>query len=213
MKHLDVLAGAGLVLSRKKGRQRWHYVNLAPLMTLHERWSTPISEGLAAGLLAVKDQVEGPMGADLTTLDLQFEVEMAAPPSTVYAAITERPGGWWGPPYLRADASALSFEVIVGGQLIEHWDGGGQVLATVTGLTTDRWIHLTGPFHLGNAVATADFALSGDASSTVVRMGFTAYGLIPEELADGFRAAWTDLIGNRLKRFVEDGELAGLDAG
>ena len=44
MRHLAVLDHAGLVVNRKRGRQRWHYVNLAPLMRLHERWSTPQSE-------------------------------------------------------------------------------------------------------------------------------------------------------------------------
>ena len=213
MKHLDVLAGAGLVVNRKKGRQRWHYVNLAPLMTLHERWSSPIAERLAAGLLTLKHQVEGPMGSEVTTLDLQLEVEMAVPAPVVFAAITDRPGAWWGPPYLRPDASSVTLDASIGGQVIERWDGGGQVMATVTGLTTDRWIQLTGPFHLGNAVATADFELDGDNGVTVVRMSFSAYGLIPPELADGFRTAWGVLVGERLKAFVEDGTVSGLDAG
>jgi DNA-binding transcriptional ArsR family regulator len=31
MRHLDVLSQAGLVASRKRGRQRWHYLNTVPL--------------------------------------------------------------------------------------------------------------------------------------------------------------------------------------
>jgi len=36
MRHLDVLAAAGLVTSRKRGRERWHYLNAIPLQRIHE---------------------------------------------------------------------------------------------------------------------------------------------------------------------------------
>ena len=213
MKHLDVLAGAGLVVSHKLGRQRWHYVNLAPLMRLHERWSTPLSEGLASGLLAIKDRVEGAMVAELSTMDMEFEVVMAAPAAKIFAAITREPGAWWGPPYMAPDANALSLDACIGGRLVEHWAGGGQVMAAVTGLTDDRWIQLTGPFHLGNAVATADFHLTADGDATVVGLSFSAYGLIDPDMADAFGGAWRTLVGERLKAFVEDGTRLGIDPG
>jgi DNA-binding transcriptional ArsR family regulator len=213
MKHLDVLATAGLVVSRKKGRQRWHYVNLAPLMRLHERWSTPLSEGLATGLLAIKDRVEDVMSAEVSTMDMELEVVMAAPAEKIFAAITREPGAWWGPPYLRPDASSLVLDGRIGGRLVEHWADGGQVMATVTGLTDDRWLQLTGPFHLGNAVATVDFNLSGDDDTTVVGLSFSAYGLIDPDMAAAFQGAWRTLVGERLKAFVEDGTRLGIDPG
>ena len=48
MRHLDVLAQAGLVTSRKRGRQRWHYLNTVPLQRLHRRWADPAAAGFAA---------------------------------------------------------------------------------------------------------------------------------------------------------------------
>ena len=41
--HLDVLEGAGLVRTRKDGRYKFHYVDMAPLQAIVERW--PIKRG------------------------------------------------------------------------------------------------------------------------------------------------------------------------
>src|ERR1700694_175483 len=38
MRHLQVLAASGLVTSRKRGRERWHYLNAVPLQRMYERW-------------------------------------------------------------------------------------------------------------------------------------------------------------------------------
>src|SRR3712207_7155501 len=38
MKHLRVLEGAGLVTSRKVGRERHHYLNPVPIRRVHDRW-------------------------------------------------------------------------------------------------------------------------------------------------------------------------------
>src|SRR6516164_10396556 len=42
MRHLEVLSEAGLAVSRKRGRQRWHYLNTIPLQKLHRRWTEPV---------------------------------------------------------------------------------------------------------------------------------------------------------------------------
>lgn len=49
MRHLQVLAASGLISSRKRGRERWHYLNAVPLQRMYERWSTLT---LRAGLRA-----------------------------------------------------------------------------------------------------------------------------------------------------------------
>ena len=51
MRHLRVLAAAGLVANRARGRERWHYLNLVSLQTIHERWSRPVASGWATSLL------------------------------------------------------------------------------------------------------------------------------------------------------------------
>jgi DNA-binding transcriptional ArsR family regulator len=213
MRHLDALADAGLVLSRKRGRQRWHYVNLAPLLRLHERWSSPVSQGLASGLLGLKDAMEAGMGPEVSTLDIALEVRIEASPAAVFAALCEQPGAWWGHPFLRPDATRISLSGELGAQLIEHWPAGGMVLATVTGMTRDRWLQLSGSFHLGVTHAVASFDLNSIQGSTLLALDFRATGLIDPERAQAFRGGWRELVSVRLKAFVERGTRLGIDPG
>lgn len=38
--HLDVLESAGLITTKREGRYKFHYIDLAPLKTIAERWPT-----------------------------------------------------------------------------------------------------------------------------------------------------------------------------
>jgi DNA-binding transcriptional ArsR family regulator len=58
MKHLGVLEGAGLVLVRRRGRERWNYLNAVPLRQIYERWMGPYAELWSSSLLRLKDHVE-----------------------------------------------------------------------------------------------------------------------------------------------------------
>ena len=51
MQHLGVLERAGLVISRKEGRCRWNYLDVAPIQRVHERWIEAYAAP-AASLLA-----------------------------------------------------------------------------------------------------------------------------------------------------------------
>ena len=59
MKHLRVLEGAGLVVVRPKGRERWHYLNPVPLRVIYERWVSKYQSIWAGALLSLKRQAEG----------------------------------------------------------------------------------------------------------------------------------------------------------
>src|SRR5262250_2438164 len=58
MRHLEVLSQAGLVTSRKRGRERWHYLNTVPLQQLHRRWADPAAAGFASALLRLQGTLE-----------------------------------------------------------------------------------------------------------------------------------------------------------
>jgi DNA-binding transcriptional ArsR family regulator len=58
MKHLSVLADAGLVLSEKHGRTRALYFNPVPIQEIHERWTTEFSALWAAKLTRIQRAVE-----------------------------------------------------------------------------------------------------------------------------------------------------------
>ncbi len=58
MKHLGVLEMAGLVITRKQGRHKHHYLNPMPIRLVYERWIDKYRDRKAAALLELKDQLE-----------------------------------------------------------------------------------------------------------------------------------------------------------
>jgi DNA-binding transcriptional ArsR family regulator len=58
MKHLRVLEQAGLVVARKRGREKLHYLNPVPIRLIHDRWVSKYAEPWAAGLSGLKTDLE-----------------------------------------------------------------------------------------------------------------------------------------------------------
>jgi len=58
MKHLRVLEDAGLVVSRKRGREKLHYLNPVPIRLIHNRWIDKYTERQVSALLELKDELE-----------------------------------------------------------------------------------------------------------------------------------------------------------
>jgi DNA-binding transcriptional ArsR family regulator len=58
MRHLGVLEQAGLVVTRKRGRHKYHYLNPVPIRLIYERWIGKYRDRLTAPLLDLKDQLE-----------------------------------------------------------------------------------------------------------------------------------------------------------
>lgn len=58
MKHLGVLEQAGLVVTRKQGRHKYHYLNPVPIAAIQRRWIDKYRDRRAAGLLEIKQQLE-----------------------------------------------------------------------------------------------------------------------------------------------------------
>jgi DNA-binding transcriptional ArsR family regulator len=58
MRHLAVLEEAGLVVTRRQGRYKNHYLNPVPVALIAERWMGKYRERRAAALLDLKDRLE-----------------------------------------------------------------------------------------------------------------------------------------------------------
>jgi DNA-binding transcriptional ArsR family regulator/uncharacterized protein YndB with AHSA1/START domain len=214
MRHLEVLSEAGLVVSRKRGRQRWHYLNAIPLQKLHRRWAEPAAAGFASTLLRLQDTVEAEgrqMKPIQPTVDIAQDIEIAGTPTAVFAALTEDIGGWWGHPFVTARATSLAMDPRLGGLFVEQWDNGGQVIASVTGWAQDEYLQLTGSFHMGVGVGVVTFDLAESGASTLVRFSFRAIGVVDAEVAGAMSRAWAELVGTRLKGLVETGTRLGID--
>jgi len=58
MKHLRVLEDAGLVVTRKQGREKLHFLNPVPIRLIHDRWVSKYAEPWASGLAELKHDLE-----------------------------------------------------------------------------------------------------------------------------------------------------------
>ncbi|MGD0198456.1 MAG: SRPBCC domain-containing protein [Solirubrobacteraceae bacterium] len=97
MKHLRVLEQAGLVTTRRHGREKLHFLNPVPIRLVYERWVSKYAEPLAATLTGLKRELEGDMTnkaepytviGDRGAMTV-FEIYIKASPERVWEAITD----------------------------------------------------------------------------------------------------------------------------
>jgi DNA-binding transcriptional ArsR family regulator len=58
MKHLRVLERAGLVVTKKSGREKLHFLNAVPIRLIHDRWTRKYAEHPVSALVELKAQLE-----------------------------------------------------------------------------------------------------------------------------------------------------------
>jgi DNA-binding transcriptional ArsR family regulator len=58
MKHLRVLEDAGLVVTRRSGREKLHFLNPVPIRLIHDRWIDKFTERHASALATLKRELE-----------------------------------------------------------------------------------------------------------------------------------------------------------
>jgi DNA-binding transcriptional ArsR family regulator len=58
MKHLRVLEGAGLVVTRRSGREKLHFLNAVPIRQIHDRWIDKYTERQVSALTDLKNTLE-----------------------------------------------------------------------------------------------------------------------------------------------------------
>ena len=58
MKHLKVLEEAGLVITRREGREKLHFLNAVPIRLIHDRWIDKYKERELSALADLKHSLE-----------------------------------------------------------------------------------------------------------------------------------------------------------
>ena len=82
MKHLKQLEEAGLVVTRRRGREKLHFLNPVPIRLVHDRWVSKYAEPWAAALSDLKTTLEHPM-------EKVFEIYIRTTPERLWQAITD----------------------------------------------------------------------------------------------------------------------------
>src|ERR1700712_1779769 len=58
MKHLRVLEDAELIVTRRSGREKMHFINPVPIRLIHDRWIDKFTEHRVSALTDLKRQLE-----------------------------------------------------------------------------------------------------------------------------------------------------------
>jgi DNA-binding transcriptional ArsR family regulator/uncharacterized protein YndB with AHSA1/START domain len=83
MKHLRVLEDAGLITTRRRGREKLHFLNPVPIRLVHDRWVSKYAEPWAAALTDLKHELEE------RTMEKVFEIYIKTTPERLWEAIVD----------------------------------------------------------------------------------------------------------------------------
>jgi len=83
MKHLKVLEEANLVTTKRRGREKLHFLNPVPIRLVHDRWVSKYAEPWAATLTGLKTRLED------RTMEKVFEIYIKTTPEQLWEAIAD----------------------------------------------------------------------------------------------------------------------------
>jgi len=86
MKHLKLLEEAGLVVTRRRGREKLHFLNPIPIRLVHDRWVSKYAEPWVSALTDLKYTLEG---LEDKTMEKIFEIYIKTTPERLWHAITD----------------------------------------------------------------------------------------------------------------------------
>jgi uncharacterized protein YndB with AHSA1/START domain/biotin operon repressor len=82
MKHLRVLEQAGLVVTRRRGREKLHFLNAVPIRLIQDRWVSKYAAPFVAALSDLKADLE-------KTMEKVFEIYIKTTPERLWQAIVD----------------------------------------------------------------------------------------------------------------------------
>jgi uncharacterized protein YndB with AHSA1/START domain/DNA-binding transcriptional ArsR family regulator len=83
MKHLKLLQQAGLVVTRRQGREKLHFLNAVPIRLIHDRWVNKFTAPWVAALSDLKQ------GLEAKSMKKVFEIYIKTTPERLWKAITD----------------------------------------------------------------------------------------------------------------------------
>jgi uncharacterized protein YndB with AHSA1/START domain len=82
MKHLQILEDARLVVTKRRGREKLHFLNPIPIRLVHDRWVSKYAEPWVATLSDIKQQLE-------QTMEKVFEIYIRTTPERLWDTIID----------------------------------------------------------------------------------------------------------------------------
>lgn len=198
MKHLKVLEDAGLIVTRKDGRFKYHYLNVLPLQELMDRWAAPFLQRQARALTELKTKLE--RDTDMGKPDFMMQTFIRCSQDALWAALTE------------ADQMAayhFACNVVEGNAAVDHKtafikpDGNAMLSQTTTAMDPKCRIAMTfEPLFMGPDAPASHMVYLIEEQGENCKLTIEHYDIAPGQ--EGFAEGWARLASS-LKSYLETG--------
>jgi uncharacterized protein YndB with AHSA1/START domain len=199
MKHLKVLEEAGLVKTKRRGREKLHFLNPVPIRLVHDRWVSKYAEPWAAALSGLKHTLEKER-----TMEKVFEIYIKTTPERLWEAITTSE--------LRAKYTfgvGIQSDWTEGSSYVANHDGAGITISEGENLEVDPPRRLVQSLNAvwsddvkaqGTSRVTYEIAPVGDSCQLTV-----THDQLPEDANPQLYGGWPMILSG-LKTLLETGE-------
>ena len=202
MKHLDVLEDAGVITTRKVGREKFHYLNPVPIQQIADRWISKFARPWVSTLTGLKYELESETMEKPKHI---YDVYIRATPERVWEAITsgEVTKQWF-------HGTRLAGELKPGGKISYLADDGSAgVDGEVVEIDPPRrfvhtWVANWGPEFAKDAPSRVSWDITPMGATTLLRMthdGFERETATYQSISQG----WAPILSS-LKSLLETGE-------
>lgn len=209
MKHLKILKEAGLIATRKSGREKLHYLNAVPIQMVYDRWVSKYSRGWARPLTELKYDLEAIEMAETKTAETTkhvFEVYIKTTPERLWQALTD---GSMTEKYYYGSRAESDWR---NGSGYKYLSADGNILLDGTVLESDPPRRLVTTFNpRWDPENTTDYPESRVTFEITPNGDVCKLTLVHEELAagnpmtDGIFRGWSEILSG-LKTLLETGE-------
>ena len=198
MKHLKVLEEAHLIVTRKDGRFKYHYLNVLPLQDMMDRWAAPFMQRQARAVTELKAKLE--RDTKMEKPDFMMQTFIRCTQDALWDALT------------KADQMAayhFACNVVEGNAAVDadtHFirpDGSAMLKQTTTALDPKSRIAMTfDPLFMGPDAPSSHMVYLIEAQGEQCKLTIEHYDMAPGQ--EGFAEGWARLASS-LKSYLETG--------
>ena len=208
MKHLKVLEEASLVVTRKSGRFKYHYLNAVPLQTVIDRWIEPLMQKPMSRLvLDLKAELEGDDAMTFDTKtekpDFVLETYIKTTPSKLWDALT-KPEHVEKYHYMQARPNSEKKQ----GQRVDYVLPNGNKMLTFEVVDEEPGKRLDMTFEPnfsdGTEVPTSRCVYEVEDLGDKCNLTVMHFQIVPA--LEGVRSGWSSIVSS-LKTYLESGEV------
>ncbi|KJZ20577.1 ArsR/SmtB family transcription factor [Loktanella sp. S4079] len=198
MKHLRVLEDANLIVTRKQGRFKYHYLNVLPLQELMDRWAAPFLQRQARALTELKLKLE--RDTQMGKPDFMMQTFIRCTQDALWAALTE------------ADQMAayhFACNAVQGNAAVDETttfilpNGEAMLRQVTTALDPKTRIAMTfEPLFMGPDAPASNMVYLIEPQGEMCKLTIEHYNMAPGQ--EGFAEGWARLASS-LKTYLETG--------